>query len=92
VNHGNNRVYIDAEYNRAFVFSQYAGLPAARFGYWRISVLAGPGQQRATARRSETARNGMFVQYLGGISATFWTMRDAVESRLLSINPLRVFA
>lgn len=56
-----------------------------RFRYWRFSVLAGAGQQRAPARRSETARDGLLIRYLGGIPITLWPVCDALESRLRAV-------
>jgi hypothetical protein len=62
-----NQAFVDAEYNRAFVFTQYAGLFAARCRYGRLSFLAGPDERRTASRCLKAARDGLLVHYVSGI-------------------------
>ena len=84
----NNRIFIDAEYNRAFVFTQYAG-------YLRRETLAdfSFGWARSTgpaARRDQTACDGLRLHHGGGIPATIQLRRVTQQSRLFPIIRVRL--
>ena len=70
-----NQPLIDAEYNRAFVATQY-------FGYLRRDSDIGgflfwlTGEQRPVAQRFQTALNGLFVHYFGRVSDRFGSLHQ----------------
>ena len=75
----NNRAFIDAEYNRAFVATQYFGYlrrdpDIGGFLFWLGQVNSG-----ASARRHETACNGLLVHHLGRISAALQSGHVTLE-------------
>jgi len=64
----NNRALIDAEYNRAFVATQYFGYLRRDPRHGGFPFLAGSGQQCAFARCAEAACDGLFVHNVGRVS------------------------
>ena len=78
----NNRAFIDAEYNRAFVATQYFGYlrrdpDMAGFLFWLGQVNGAPLRDVTKA-----ARDGLLVHHLGGVSAAIQFRRDAHQCRM----------
>jgi hypothetical protein len=53
--------------------------PPERCGHQWIVILAGPGKQRAAERSWQTARDGLFVHHVGGISKPHQPGADTFE-------------
>ena len=82
----NNRAFIDAEYNRAFVYGEYSGylrrnsdIPG--FLFWLGQVNSGP------LRDLETTRDGLFVHHLRRISASLWVNDYAPQFGVSVVRP-----